>query len=1310
MKVTKTSTAIFAIQPNVLLIRSDDSATSSFHDFTALPYSNGKHDVSPDTPFLSESIASQPLDMPSTHLQRGIHLHWTLPSLLRRSIALPVLSRSFLSTIMPFNTTEEQNEIWEMLCSETWEITNAGESQTIKNEFLQCIQKDTLLVKRHFDSWRNLVPEKVKSINGYPLLEARFLGHGADGKSFPTVPNRWMIIRSIPGKESKKWIIESDYIHPVSFEPEHLQKTHFTSFPWYQHLDENENKPFRYIGRSLELKEGIEKESAGSSAYLSEKHHSGLLTAMGYGDPSFSAFYPNCRSVFGFCDSEITDHEQLEGLEYQIVGYYSESENDYWSALLNYYEDEAQVLSKQKEHVKARLKERFGLELGDADAREMVCYAKVKMNFLASLKVESKVDLTFANSGTEAISAKLGALIVESEPAFDPTNFESNQLKTDANENLIESILMDDRLAGRSTDLRLKFQEFRHEQEFHSVNGGLQWIFQTLTNKDEKPPDDISSSMKEEVSIPLFQKLSLLNALQKEHNELAETLRSIQRETFTDWHLYMQCLYPAEGTLDHFPQADQLKDHMESVNLPLIDDLKAKSGVLYLNYGAKGEITGGITHPGIRTASVATQLAQKTNELVADLQGTGLGLYRIPASRYHIPKDPAICLRGESLTGLLHSQSTTGVATGFLVTETDLLEQLRSLSNTEVSQELFMNTVEKMVKGFDEKNKFSFDHFLSPVNAFNPLYLDWEINFFPVKGEKKPTFRADHYDEEYITSNFELLGNQAGLRLKKGKGLVSSQSERIQGRSILDPFSAQEVKNKLRVWLQRQLEMGEKERSSSEIKEKLDAFESPIKKELGNVLTALQKLEDQVPMLTQSLSGLNHALTGQHWAWQLPVADPLGYKAYQQFAEKVRMAVDRETLISPLPFHDFHPLRSGEVQFQNIRLVDSFGQYRDLPFDQIHGTKEMREATEGHLRLPVRILQESRINFRWINKELTGHESQDADHTSPIAGWVLPEFLERQIVLFDENGTALGRFRNINNTLSLLAMNADVALDPLTITEPSLQKFAIYLLQYGEKEGDGINDLLKKFHYAAEQTEPETAQDDDFVGKLFGRPLAIVHARLSLELKGRPIFNGSWDESWRKLNDGRLSDASNGFTKVKIPVRIGEYHQLNDGVCCWWEWENETDNSLTIKKMNFPQEEVPVKNGEAAVPPHLETFLEDEARHIGMLFNPFGQVHISCGLLPVKSISLPAVHYQKALAQLNGRLFVGPLITSPDHLSFTPPRILHHQWKWIDPEASSLNFKEADLNRLPEALMIREGWLQLEPSEENEIPKTTKTD
>ena len=72
-------------------------------------------------------------------------------------------------------------------------------------------------------------------------------------------------------------------------------------------------------------------------AYLKEITAVGYLPqtgTKGYSEPTFAAFYPNCMSVFGFYDSEITDISMNP--VYEVLGIYTQTESDFWRT---FYQD-----------------------------------------------------------------------------------------------------------------------------------------------------------------------------------------------------------------------------------------------------------------------------------------------------------------------------------------------------------------------------------------------------------------------------------------------------------------------------------------------------------------------------------------------------------------------------------------------------------------------------------------------------------------------------------------------------------------------------------------------------------------------------------------------------------------------------------------------------------------------------------------------------------------------------------------------------------------------------------------------------------
>jgi len=134
---------------------------------------------------------------------------------------------------------------------------------------------------------------------------------------YPLIPNRWIVTRLYLNKQNSKvcvksWVVESDYLGTKD-DDLGKAKSDSVSVPY---LDDA-TVSYRYLGRCYPLND---------TPVLPTKQ-TFPLTAIGAGDSTFAAYYPNCRSVLGF-------HDKLDGvpegskITYFVMGYYANSAQD----------------------------------------------------------------------------------------------------------------------------------------------------------------------------------------------------------------------------------------------------------------------------------------------------------------------------------------------------------------------------------------------------------------------------------------------------------------------------------------------------------------------------------------------------------------------------------------------------------------------------------------------------------------------------------------------------------------------------------------------------------------------------------------------------------------------------------------------------------------------------------------------------------------------------------------------------------------------------------------------------------------------
>jgi hypothetical protein len=333
---------------------------------------------------------------------------------------------------------------------------------------------------------------------------------------FPSVPNRWLVTRTLNG-EKRQWVVESDYLYREG-EGEQLG-----SIAYPIEIKNGNHQPFRYLGRKLPIEAWLENDP--KAEYLP------LLTAVGYGEPTFAAFYPNCHSVFGFYDDY--SPENTDGLQYDVIAWYSHLEKDYFNQFIQLKLKLKDKLSTQ-ELIKA-IQEKFKWDIpiksNEQIPQRMLCYARLKFASSTNTEREISVEVAVGNTGTEALSAYLGQKIDNNSQSII--------------EDQLEALTLSSSLEHRQLDLTAKFEEARHEKGFNAVSSGTIWTI-TLGSTNATTANAEDAQAQSEVTLPdnIALKLNQLNLSQQKYDCTCDEIESMRRQLFSDWYKYMLSVYP----------------------------------------------------------------------------------------------------------------------------------------------------------------------------------------------------------------------------------------------------------------------------------------------------------------------------------------------------------------------------------------------------------------------------------------------------------------------------------------------------------------------------------------------------------------------------------------------------------------------------------------------------------------------------------------------------------------------------------------------------------------------------------------------
>jgi hypothetical protein len=437
---------------------------------------------------------------------------------------------------------------------------------------------------------------------------------------------------------------------------------------------------------------------------------------------------------------------------------------------------------------------------------------------------------------------------------------------------------------------------------------------------------------------------------------------------------------------------------------------------------------------------------------------------------------------------------------------------------------------------------------------------------------------------------------------------------------------------------------------------------------------------------------------------------------------------------------NFGPLRSGFFEISSLEIVDVFGQRLQVHTASSTPDKTLEiipaftvqpvsgdTASKGLVYLPPRILEPTRLWFRWLsaehNNEVAGIsddfiEMNTHSSTSPVTGWVIPNHLENSLFFYDSDGTPIGSIRTAHGNLQYNSragksgndFEKDVA--DVNVHTANFMRFIL-----NSKNPLLLQDLMTSLLESDRFMQSPAFARDAGLAVFLGRPLAITRAQIALETKGYVLPVSQSDagpedafpqdvQNHRVVYADRQAAGSAALESVSFPVRLGNLPKANDGLVGFMI-ENGTASPYDI----FYTPAGPDNGKNLVVKPSPDTLklkLNDDPVVITMLMDPRSAVHATTGLLPVEGLQIPADQYGQTLKKLAVTFFTHPVLQERQGLVLPLPAETGYQWSWVDTSTAltgpvTLKAQAGDDNAVydysPQTLL--EGWLRLGEEEEN---------
>lgn len=1050
--------------------------------------------------------------------------------------------------------------------------------------------------------------------------------------NFPEVPNRWLVTRFLfdgdkPPK-TKSWVVQSDYLSDEDNGAVALRN-----------LKKDKEYPEAvYLGRCVELEQFEESDENHSCHELTKTSFSAVTS----GVASFAAYYPDCHSVFGF-------HDSLEGVDpqkvmYTVVGWYSNSQSDPIGM---------KELAELKWVHTSEKKPSYSLYLGSVQG----------INWDPNVNYTSKESLSpieahisIGNHPTEAITAFFREQEGVDHPLYD---------------HLVHAVHSGSHTSLDETpDIQFDLLEKSHLSEFSLLDGG--WIH-SVRKEEEKEPKMLSPQVKE--------KLREGNNKQNQRDLLKDLRESMQSQLFADWrHIYrtdsasLVASMRAEDVKNLQREEEKedlaLDQHVKEygdlhwIKRPAARFVQPNDPVVSLIHGGRGSKNdlmfsdrhgkdGRHTAEGLLVCRLTDQIVSKVKiqdrQMEKKLKFAGLN--RIPHS-----SEIQSLLEESTLLNL-------SILKAFFPTSSLTVGDLRHLMKKKKTP---LSTVgeppSSITLTFWEKN------------PWHPLFLSWEVTFYPYQ----KTFDKDEgvleYSEQFVKSSFDLSYGTDGYFQPKQDAKTSGEPQKYRGHSIVSHLP--------------------KDSLAQTLSEYLESQEDPC-------FEKFQKQLENSTILVQPLSGLNNLFLMRSQSLEIKPSAirALTNSHFKNIHEDVANSVGQKTGLGIDEGVEHNPIRAGHFKL-SLSLVGLFGQRREIssahPESPLICAKSLLDGDKPYL--PPRISQPARLVTNWLPANHIGEAEMNGEPLStPVCGWLLPNHLTKELFLYNAEGEILGSFglRNGVPTLSPPpGKSSDVHLEDQNLL------FAQFIVSI--KNEEQFNELWKAVEWRSNQIHKQIASAKGNLAVLIGAPIALMQAALRLEVQGIPALNQK-DHFYER--EGFYQAHTHGFEKVQFPILLGNLSRKYEGLVGFYpsrETGKYAFGSLERSGLSLPIS-YPMKTEESSA-------TIQPARKVLMLVDPRAPVHITSGILPTQKLEILPIWVEEAMAQMGMSFYIGPILRprnlqKEDPLHLPIPTEEGFQCSWIT-KSGKENWEVApDIEPISDQrqfdsdfFSLAEGWLHFTPN------------
>ena len=435
---------------------------------------------------------------------------------------------------------------------------------------------------------------------------------------------------------------------------------------------------------------------------------------------------------------------------------------------------------------------------------------------------------------------------------------------------------------------------------------------------------------------------------------------------------------------------------------------------------------------------------------------------------------------------------------------------------------------------------------------------------------------------------------------------------------------------------------------------------------------------------------------------------------------------------------------AGRFRVASARLVDSWGRLLDLPVERAAVVSRAADPDAGPatIQLPPRLNAGSRVHLRLVDPLPTDNSARIAvvDQVdaalmvNPVAGFMLPDHIDEALELFAADGTPLGQLSHDAFGDAVFWEGAPGRLDigpaagPLDDVDPAHQRLGwiaaglvrsdaeIRQALPGRPEVESpLSAMLRAIDTTLWSVDPFGALGTEHIAGLVGRPIAVVTARLTLDV---PVDLDDVVYATGMSRQDR-QQAFADLAAVPFAIRLGSLLRSDDGLVGYYVDDDFAHLYVIDRQVTKQARESGRCRGQLGVegsPTSKEidnpyvvdagyvTIRHGQTRRLTLLMHPGGKVHVTSGIAPRSALALARDWVQPGLSVMAPSVRVGPLLIDADKVrlpkvsSFPADQLFtrrENPGAWRDDPILAAT-QTAYLPDQPS--MLQEGWIRINPN------------